>query len=401
MLIRNITPNIRISAMNQFPKKLLLKLDKRKDENNFRELSVSSKKAIDFFSNDYLGLSASKEVKKLKDRFSKQYTLKGEGSTGARLLSGNTKIAMACEKQVAKFHGAQSALLFNSGYDANVGLLSSVPLRGDLVLYDELSHASIIDGLRMSFAENFKFRHNNTAHLERLLQRHSGPAFPSERGDKRHIYVVTESVFSMDGDEAPLKEISELCKKYKAHLIVDEAHATGVFGKNGKGLCNELKIENDCFARVHTFGKALGVHGAAVVGNKALTDYLVNFARSFIYTTALPPASIASIMAAYAVLQKSKEIKALKENIKTFNKLSVNTTNKIRSHSAIHCFLVPGNEYAIKAAEALQKKGLDVRAIKSPTVKEGSERLRVCLHAFNTKAEVEKLANSLRDMFSA
>jgi 8-amino-7-oxononanoate synthase len=386
--------------MSHFPKKLLAKLDKRKAEHNFRELSVPSAKTVDFFSNDYLGFSSNRELKKLRDKIVKQYQVQREGSTGARLLSGNTKIAQACEKLIAKFHHAPGALLFNSGYNANVGLLSAVPLRGDLVLYDELCHASIIDGMRMSFADNYKFRHNNTAHLGRLLQRHSGSQFPSESGDTRHIYVVTESVFSMDGDHAPLKEIAELCKKYKAFLIVDEAHATGLFGKQGRGLCNELKIEEDCFARVYTFGKALGVHGAAVAGSKALMDYLVNFARSFVYTTALPPASVAAVMAAYSTLQKSKEIKALQSNIKLFNKFSVDTTNKIKSHSAVHCFLVPGNDYAIQAAETLQKKGYEVRAIKSPTVKEGSERLRVCLHAFNTAKELEGLSRELQKLFS-
>lgn len=386
--------------MSHFPKKLLAKLDKRKAEHNFRELSVPPAKTIDFFSNDYLGFSRNRELKKLRDKIVKQYQVQREGSTGARLLSGNTKLAQACEKMVAKFHHAQGALLFNSGYDANVGLLSAVPLRGDLVLYDELCHASIIDGMRLSFADNYKFRHNNTAHLERLLQRHSSSQFPSETGDTRHIYVVTESVFSMDGDNAPLKEIAELCKKYKAFLIVDEAHATGLFGKQGRGLCNELKIEEDCFARVYTYGKAMGVHGAAVVGNKALIDYLVNFARSFVYTTALPPASVALVMAAYGTLQKSKDVKTLQANIKLFNKLSVDTTNKIRSNSAVHCFLVPGNAYAVKAAETLQKKGYEVRAIKSPTVKEGSERLRVCLHAFNTAKEVEGLSKELQKLFS-
>lgn len=386
--------------MNPFPKKLLSKLEKRRSENNFRELSLAPGKTVDFFSNDYLGFSRNKELKKRKDRICKQYAVQKEGSTGARLLSGNTKLAMAAEKLVAKFHKGQNALLFNSGYDANVGLLSAVPLRGDLVLYDELCHASIIDGMRMSFAENFKFRHNDTAHLERLLQRHAGSVFPSGE-DMRHIYVVTESVFSMDGDHAPLKEIVALCKKHKAHLIVDEAHATGVFGKQGRGLCSELKIESDCFARVYTFGKAMGVHGAAVVGNKALMDYLVNFARSFIYTTALPEASIASIIAAYSILPKSKEVKALQDNIKLFNKLSVNTTNKIRSYSSIHCFLTPGNEYAVKTAGLLRKKGFEVRAIKSPTVKEGSERLRVCLHAFNSKSEIEKLAVALHATFNS
>ncbi len=387
--------------MSHFPKKLLSKLEKRKSENNFRELTLAPGKAVDFYSNDYLGFSGNKELKKIKDRLCRQYKVHKEGSTGARLLSGNTKIGMAGEKLIAKFHKGQGALLFNSGYDANLGLLSAVPLRGDLVLYDELCHASIMDGMRMSFAENFKFRHNDTAHLERLLQRYSGPAFPAEQGDTRHIYVVTESVFSMDGDHAPLKEIVALCKKHKAHLIVDEAHATGVFGKQGRGMCSELKIEEDCFARVYTFGKAMGVHGAAVVGNKALIDYLVNFARSFIYTTALPEASVASIIAAYSMLPKSKEVKTLQDNIKLFNTLSVNTTNKIRSYSSIHCFLTPGNDYAVKTAGILRKKGFEVRAIKSPTVKEGSERLRVCLHAFNSKSEIERLAAALHATFHA
>jgi 8-amino-7-oxononanoate synthase len=386
--------------MNHFPKKLLSKLDKRKNENNFRQLSVAGSKSVDFFSNDYLGFSKNKELKKVKEKITKQYKLQQEGSTGARLLSGNTKIATACEKQIAKFHHAQSALLFNSGYDANVGLLSSVALRGDLVLYDELCHASIIDGMRLSFADNYKFRHNNVVHLERLLERHSAVSLSPTDGNTKHIYVVTESVFSMDGDNAPLKEIAEVCKKYKAHLIVDEAHATGVFGKHGSGLCNELKIEADCFARVYTYGKALGTHGAAVAGNKDLIDYLVNYARSFIYTTALPPVSIASIMASYTVLQKSKEVKSLHEKINLFNNLSANTTNKIKSHSAIHCFLVPGNEYAVKTSETLQGKGFDVRAIKSPTVKEGGERLRVCLHTFNTVKEIENLAKELQKLFS-
>jgi 8-amino-7-oxononanoate synthase len=386
--------------MSNFPKKLTAKVEKRKAERNFRELKVPGGKAVDFYSNDYLGFARSKALQQEKAKLVRRYKLAQEGSTGARLLSGNSKIAADCEKQLARFHGAGAALLFNSGYDANVGLLSAVPLRGDLVLYDELCHASIIDGMRLSFADNYKFRHNNMAHLERLLERHSAPAYAPGDGETRTIYVVTESVFSMDGDMAPLQEMAALCKKHRAHLIVDEAHATGAFGRQGRGLCSELKIEKDVFARVYTFGKALGVHGAAVVGDKRLTDYLVNYARSFIYTTALSPASVAAIMASYRLLQNGRQREALRGNIALFNKLSVNITNKIRSHSAIHCFLVPGNEYAMNAATALQKKGFDVRAIKSPTVKEGSERLRVCLHAFNSPAEITALATALQKLFS-
>src|ERR1035437_1153344 len=222
----------------KIPKKLLSLLDKRKNENNFRELSLPDGKLIDFSSNDYLGFSKNPELKKIKEKISKQYNLHQEGSTGARLITGNSILAEETEKQIANFHHAESALLFNSGYDANTGLLSSVPQKRDLVLYDELCHSSIIDGVRQSFADSFKFRHNDLAHLQRLLERNN---------HAETIYVVTESVFSMDGDCALLKEIAALCKKHNAFLIIDEAHATGVFGKQGRGLCNETEIEKNCF----------------------------------------------------------------------------------------------------------------------------------------------------------
>jgi len=374
----------------KFPPKLLSLLDKRKNENNFRKLSLPDSQLIDFSSNDYLGFSKNPELKKIKEKICEQYSLHQEGSTGSRLITGNSVLAEETEKQIAKFHHAEAALLFNSGYDANTGLLSSVPQKRDLVLYDELCHSSIIDGVRQSFADSFKFRHNDLAHLQRLLERNN---------HAETIYVVTESVFSMDGDCALLKEIAALCKKYNAFLIIDEAHATGVFGKQGRGLCNETEIEKNCFARVYTFGKALGTHGAVVVGGNDLKDYLINFARSFIYTTALPPASIASVAASYSLLQSNKSKDALEKNILLFNKLTTAFSSKIVSQSAIHCFLIPGNENAIKASEKLRKNGFDVRAIKSPTVKAGSERLRVCLHATNTEAEIKKLAKELAVIF--
>ncbi|MGZ3867142.1 MAG: aminotransferase class I/II-fold pyridoxal phosphate-dependent enzyme [Bacteroidia bacterium] len=373
-----------------FPSKLTLLLEKRKAENNFRKLSLSSKNLIDFSSNDYLGFSKDPELKKRKEKILKQYRSNQEGSTGARLISGNSLLAENTEKQIAKFHSGEAALLFNSGYDANTGLLSSVPQKRDLVLYDELCHSSIIDGVRQSFADSFKFRHNDVEHLQRLLERNS---------QAETLFVVTESVFSMDGDCALLKEISTLCKKYNAFLIVDEAHATGVFGRSGRGLCNAAGIEKDCFARVYTFGKALGTHGAAVVGSKELKDYLVNFARSFIYTTALPHASVASAAAAYSLLGDKKNKTALEKNIKLFNSLTAKIHAKIPSTSAIHCFVIPGNENAIHAAGNLQKKGFDVKPIKSPTVRAGSERLRICLHATNTPEEIKRLAVELKNIF--
>jgi 8-amino-7-oxononanoate synthase len=372
--------------MSEFPKKLLSLLDKRKTEHNFRTLSLPNTNLIDFSSNDYLGFAKSAELKELKDAIVKEYDIQQQGSTGSRLITGNSLIYTDCEKQVAAFHQAEKALLFNSGYDANVGLLSSVPQRGDVVMYDELCHASIIDGIRLSFANAYKFRHNDLAHLKELL---------AKQKNRETVYVVTESVFSMDGDCALLKEITDLCKQHKAYLIVDEAHAIGVYGEQGRGLCNELGIEQDCFARVYTYGKAMGAHGACVVGSKDLYDYLVNFARSLIYTTALPASSVALVMASYKLLQSTKQIKALKESINLFNEVTIPIKDKINSTSAIHCFVIKGNENVIKASQELTAKGFDVRAIKSPTVKEGIERLRICLHSTNNKNEITGLTKEL------
>ena len=376
--------------MNRFPKKLLSLLDKRKTENNFRTLSLPDKSLIDFSSNDYLGFSKNPELKVLKDSILKEYQIQQQGSTGSRLITGNSQIHINCEKQIADFHNGEKSLLFNSGYDANVGVLSSVLQRGDIVLYDELCHASIIDGIRLSFAAAFKFKHNDVSHLLELLEKNK---------TAENIYVVTESVFSMDGDCALLKKISSLCKTQNAYLIIDEAHAIGVYGEQGRGLCNELNIEQDCFARIYTYGKAMGVHGAAVVGSSDLYDYLVNFARSLIYTTALPASSVASIIASYNLLQNTNQTKTVKENISLFNELTIKLQNKINSTSAIHCFLIEGNENAINASKQLINKGFDVRAIKSPTVKAGAERLRICLHATNTQQEFQQLSEALYQIF--
>ncbi len=372
--------------MNRFPKKLLSLLDKRKTENNFRALSLLDKNLIDFSSNDYLGFSKNAELKSLKDSILKEYQIQQQGSTGSRLITGNSFIHIDCEKQIADFHNGEKALLFNSGYDANLGLLSSVLQRGDIVLYDELCHASIIDGIRLSFATAYKFKHNDVSHLQELVDKSK---------DASTIYVVTESVFSMDGDCALLKEISVLCKKQNAFLIVDEAHAIGVYGQQGRGLCNELGIEQDCFARIYTYGKAMGAHGAAVVGNIDLCNYLVNFARSLIYTTALPSSSVALIIASYQLLQSTNQTKILQSTSSLFNELTKTISCKISSTSAIHCFLIEGNEHVLNVSKQLKEKGFDVRAIKSPTVKTGAERLRICLHSTNTKQELNSLAEEL------
>ncbi|MFO0323327.1 MAG: aminotransferase class I/II-fold pyridoxal phosphate-dependent enzyme, partial [Bacteroidota bacterium] len=256
-----------------FPEKLSSLLKTRQENFSLRKLNVIVP-TIDFSSNDYLGFSSQELLYKELTQLQSSNRI---GSTGSRLISGNSVLFDELEKNIADYHDAESALLFNSGYDANIGLLSSVPQKGDLILYDELIHASINDGIRLSFAKHFKFKHNDVIDLNHLLERH--------RNSFKEIYIVIESVYSMDGDSSPLNEIIALSKTFGARVIVDEAHAIGVFGEKGKGLCHELNIQSECFARIYTFGKALGCHGAAVVGSNELKKYLINYSRSFIYTT--------------------------------------------------------------------------------------------------------------------
>ncbi len=361
------------------------KLTNRKADNALRTLKINEN-LIDFCSNDYLGFAKEKAIHQVENE------LETFGATGSRLISGNHKITEVVEQELANFYSSQSALIFNSGYNANLGFFSCVPQRGDTVIYDELIHASIRDGIKLGNANAFSFSHNSLAALEEKLTKAQGK-----------IYVVVESIYSMDGDAAPLTAILEKCKKYQAALIVDEAHAVGVFG-NGKGCCVELGIEQAIFARVITFGKAYGAHGAAVLGSNDLRDYLINFSRPFIYTTALPLQSIVSIKKAHEFLLKNIErIEQLKSNIEFF-KSSFNNCHPelvegliINSQSPIQCLIVPGNKEVKQLAQNIQEQGFDVRPILSPTVPKGQERLRICLHSFNTENEIGQLVKLLEE----
>lgn len=350
---------------------LTRRLNERKEQNAYRQLRLPLEK-VDFCSNDYLGIVHNRRLT-TDDR-------RPAGSTGSRLLAGNYQLIEDIEREIAAFHQAEAGLIFNSGYDANIGLLSCIPQRGNTIIYDFLSHASIRDGIRLSFAQSFPFAHNDLNDLEKKLKVATG-----------NIFVVTESVFSMDGDKAPLKEMADLCSTYKAHFIVDEAHATGVVGEKGEGLVQELGLQKKCFARVHTFGKAVGCHGAIVLGSEVLKNFLINFARSFIYTTALPESSIAAIQAAYHCFPKmSKERGHLKKLINIFQTTNVPYTI-LPSDTPIQIVIVPGNDEVKALAQKLQDHNLDVRPILYPTVPKGSERLRIVLHAFNTVEDVQKI----------
>jgi 8-amino-7-oxononanoate synthase len=263
-------------------------------------------------------------------------------------------------------------------------LLGCIPQRNDTVLYDQLSHASIRDGIRLSHAFAFSFEHNDVEDLERRLQLATG-----------NVFVITESVFSMDGDMAPLQEIAELCRNYGAKLIVDEAHATGVIGKRGEGLIQHLALEAHCFARVHTFGKAVGCHGAIVVGSKTLRDYLVNFSRPFIYTTGMPASAVLAIMRSYFIFPTMENERVhLFRLVKQFRDNGTNI-RLCRSVTPIQGVIIPGNEEVKEAAFELQKHNLDVRPILYPTVARGQERLRIVIHSFNTEQEIDQLLTIL------
>ncbi len=353
------------------------KLNERKENHSFRSLRLSNGK-IDFCSNDYLGIVTNSRLQTPNSRLQ-------SGSTGSRLLAGNYPLIEELEKQIAAFHQSEAALIFNSGYDANIGLLSAVPQKGDTILYDQLCHASIRDGIRLSFANSFSFAHNDLTDLKKKITNATGT-----------IFIVTESVFSMDGDFCPLAELVAIAEKQKAHLIIDEAHATGIIGEQGEGLVQHLQLQDKIFARIHTFGKACGCHGAVVLGSDLLRDYLINFARSLVFSTSLPEHSVAMIKESYEIFPKMNEARAnLQKLIHQFQSTPIRF-EKLPSATPIQIVIIPGNEEVKKVAAALQAHNLDVRAILYPTVPKGRERLRIVLHAFNVADDIIGILNLLK-----
>lgn len=368
------------SANKNFDQYLQLKLEEKKSIGTLRTL-VHANDKIDFSSNDYLGFAHNGVLHLLENNLP-------SGATGSRSITGNSALAEQTEKLIASFHNREAALIFNTGYMANVGLFSCIAGKGDTFISDEYSHASMIDGMRLSYANRLRFKHNDIADLEKKLLAATGKKI-----------VVVESVYSMDGDEAPLVKIAQLCNQYEALLIVDEAHATGYFGDKGDGLVCKYKLENEVYACIHTFGKAVGLHGAAVTGSNVLRNYLLNQARSFIYTTALPPHIYLQIQKAYQQLPTANRT-ALYELITYFRKAISHLPNIsfIDSHSPIQGMMV-GDNFKTKAlADHLVDNGFFVRAILSPTVPVSKERIRICLHSFNTMEQIDQLFTSIKNM---
>ena len=376
----------------KIPNALQQKLYLRTETNALRKLPVPTN-GIDFSSNDYLGFAKNEEIFDQTHQYLVKNKIKVNGATGSRLISGNHNLYNITESYIATFHQSEAALIFNSGYDANVGFFSAVPQRNDIILYDELCHASIRDGIQMSHAKAYKFQHNDYEDLEQLLNK-----FLASNSQLPTIYIVTESVFSMDGDAPNMETLVQISEKFNALLVVDEAHSLGVFGEKGEGLVQSQNLHDQIFARIMTFGKGLGCHGAAILGSNSLKEYLVNFARSFIYTTGLSPHAVATIFIAYQNLNQSCELKKLKENINFFNQQKQLLGVKplfVYSKSAIHSAIIPGNEKVKNIASQLQEKGYEVKAILSPTVPEGQERLRFCLHSFNKEEDMNDVLTEL------
>lgn len=352
------------------------------DQNRLRTLKLPN--GIDLTSNDYLGMAVHPELR--KTAISALENGIDIGAAGSRLLRGHTKEHANLESFATKHFSSGSALYFSSGFQANFAILSTLPKRGDLILYDSLAHASMRDGIQSSHAKSFKFEHNNTNALETLLQKN--------RDSVKTIWIVIETVYSMDGDIAPLDDIYHLAEKYDAYILADEAHATGIYGEQGKGLCWDIiqKHGYDRLITLHTCGKAIGVAGGLVCASKDVIDYMINAARPFIYTTA--PIPLQALL-----VQKSLELLASQDGEERRQKLQnlCNTGTELFGGygTQIIPVILGSDETAVQIAQKLQDEGFDIRAIRPPTVPEGTARLRLSLSSVLETETLHKLSNLL------
>jgi len=332
---------------------------------------------IDLTSNDYLGLSRDPAFQQAIMRTWEKWSAslhRKVGSTGSRLLTGNHQYFEELEERIAEFHGFASATLFNCGYMANLALFSSLFSEDDTLIVDREVHASVHDGIKLSKAQVHYFRHNDLEQLKKRLK------------DKKRCFIVVESVYSMSGDQAPLKEIVSLSEKCGAKLIVDEAHAVGLLGPQGKGLVAQENVQEKVFVCLCTFGKALGVHGAVLLGSNLLKRTLLNFARPLLYTTSLPLPLLAAIACSYECfpwMQREREqVAAL--------------CHQFQFSSHVQPIGAPGNAHAKLLSQYLMHHGIDVRPILNPTVRKGKELLRLTLHSFNTSTEVKRCLEKIK-----
>lgn len=352
-------------------------------------VQISGKSFLSFSSNNYLGLANHPKIKQAAIAAIHQY---GWGAGASRLVSGNMTLHQELEEKIAEFKGTEAALLFPTGYMTNVGTLCALVSKGDIVIGDKLNHASIIDGCRLSGAAFRIYPHKDTGQLESLLRRSSG---------YRRRLVVTDSVFSMDGDTAPLPEIVSIAKRYDAIIMVDDAHATGVFGKQGKGMIEHSGLEGKIDIIMGSFSKAIGSIGGFVAGNKHLIDFLKNNARPFVYTTALPPAVCAASLAGLTFIQENPSlIDRLWKNIAYLKSQVLEFLNTTSVESPIVPLVVGSAEGAVNLSAKLYENGILIPAIRPPTVPPGTSRLRISLMATHTENDIDKLLNTLKSQMA-
>lgn len=351
-----------------FNKYMLDKINERQQSGLLRELTIYSEKNVDFSSNDYLGIAK------------KNHT----GSTGSRLISGNNKSILELENYFSSLVNSESALFFGSGYQANVGLIPALADRNTTIFYDELIHASLRDGIRLSDGKSFSYKHNDLVHLESRLSKVQGKKM-----------IVAESVYSMDGDSPDLDQLMELLITYDAELIIDEAHSFGIAGENGLGMVAGKQFSSKVLATIYPLGKAVGSSGCFIAGSNILKQYLINFCRSFIYSTAPSLTLVNEVSSQLNEVFISKNRIQLIEKKKYFLNHFKSENVLTGENSAIVSVQYADAEVLKNIEFLLFNKGIVVKAILYPTVAKGTERLRICFHSFNSIEEIDLLLTLL------
>lgn len=349
------------------------------EKGNTPQIIIKGKELLNLSSNNYLNLASDVRLKKVAKKVVEEY---GVGSGASRLISGNTFYHQKLEKKIAQFKECEKALLFNSGYVANCGVISALVGKGDIIFSDELNHASLIDGIALSKADYKIYPHKDISSLEKLLK---------ESSNYRRKLLITDTVFSMDGDVAPLPEIVDLAQKYEVTVLVDEAHATGVLGKNGRGAVDFFNLKNKIEIQMGTLSKAVGTFGAFVCGSPTLIDYLINRSRAFIYTTSLPPAICAATVKALEIIEEEPERrKTLWENVNFLKEgLQSMGFHILPTQSAIISILTCEVKTTMKFSQKLEERGIFARGIRPPTVPEGKSRIRLTTTSGHQKDELK------------
>ncbi len=346
---------------------------------------IDGKEVILFCSNDYLGISRSERFKKVVLEVLEKW---GAGAPSSRSIAGSFLIHQELEEELSKLKGTERALLFSTGYMANLGILTTLVGEGDLILSDQFNHASIIDGARLSRAEVWVYKHRDMNHLEDLLK----------RSNHRRKLIVSDSVFSMEGDIAPLRELKGLSDRYGAILVIDDAHGTGVLGKEGRGIAEHFDLLGQIDVQMGTLGKALGIMGAFVAGENVLVEYLLNRARTFMYTTSLPPVVVRMVKEALKVLKEEPwRREKLWKNTHLFREGVKRLGFKVLGETPIVPIVIGDDELTMKLSAALFEMGIYVQGIRPPTVPPGTSRLRFSISALHTESDIERALFALEE----